>query len=173
MRGLVILKIGGSVITDKKVERLFRKDVMDRISREVARCWPTPMVIIHGAGSFGHPIAERYRLSEGFREQRQLEGFVKTLQSVKVLNQMVAESLIETGIGAVGIPASMLFVTRKEVIETAHLDLIFSALDIGVIPVTCGDATFDRETKFAVLSGDDIAVYLAKALKASKIVFAT
>ncbi|MEM2052142.1 MAG: hypothetical protein QW614_04225, partial [Candidatus Caldarchaeum sp.] len=77
MRGLVILKIGGSVITDKKVERLFRKDVMDRISREVARCWPTPMVIIHGAGSFGHPIAERYRLSEGFREQRQLEGFVK------------------------------------------------------------------------------------------------
>ncbi|MEM4287640.1 MAG: isopentenyl phosphate kinase [Candidatus Caldarchaeum sp.] len=173
MRGLVILKIGGSVITDKKVERLFRKDVMDRISREVARCWPTPMVIIHGAGSFGHPIAERYRLSEGFREQRQLEGFVKTLQSVKLLNQMVAESLIETGIGAVGIPASMLFVTRKEVIETAHLDLIFSALDIGVIPVTCGDATFDRETKFAVLSGDDIAVYLAKALKASKIVFAT
>ncbi|MEM2237065.1 MAG: isopentenyl phosphate kinase [Candidatus Caldarchaeum sp.] len=173
MKGLVILKIGGSVITDKKGEKVFRKDVMERISREVARCWPIPLAIVHGAGSFGHPIAMQYRLNEGFREQRQLEGFVKTLQSVKTLNHMVTECLIETGIGAVGIPASMLFVTRKEVIETAHLNLIFSALDLGVIPVTCGDATFDREMKFAILSGDDIAVYLAKALKASRIVFAT
>ncbi|MEM1953182.1 MAG: isopentenyl phosphate kinase [Candidatus Caldarchaeum sp.] len=173
MAGLVILKIGGSVITDKKRSKSFRSDVMERISREVARCWPTPLVIIHGAGSYGHPWAKQYNLDQGFKEQRQLEGFVKTVQLVKELNQMVVHSLIETGIGSVGIPASNLFITRKGVIETAHLDLIFSALDLGIIPVTCGDAVFDRELKFTVLSGDQIAVHLAKSLKAAKLVYAS
>ncbi|MEM2036887.1 MAG: isopentenyl phosphate kinase, partial [Candidatus Caldarchaeum sp.] len=173
LAGLVILKIGGSVITDKKRSKSFRSDVMERISREVARCWPTPLVIIHGAGSYGHPWAKQYNLDQGFKEQRQLEGFVKTVQLVKELNQMVVHSLIETGIGSVGIPASNLFITRKGVIETAHLDLIFSALDLGIIPVTCGDAVFDRELKFTVLSGDQIAVHLAKSLKAAKLVYAS
>ncbi|MCS7137991.1 MAG: isopentenyl phosphate kinase [Candidatus Caldarchaeum sp.] len=173
MTGLVILKIGGSVITDKKIENTFRAEVMERISREVAKCWPTPLVIIHGAGSFGHPLAKQYQLDQGFREQRQLEGFVKTLQQVKELNKLVVESLIRTGMGAVGMPASTLFITRRGIIETAHLDMIFSALDLGIIPVTCGDVVFDRELKFTVLSGDKIAVHLAKSLKASRIVHAT
>lgn len=173
LTGLVILKIGGSVITDKKRENAFRADVMDRISTEVARCWPTPLIIIHGAGSYGHPLAKQYQLDQGYREQRQLEGFVKTLQQVKKLNRLVVDSLIQTGIGSVGMPASGLFITRKGVIETAHLDMIFSALELGIIPVTCGDAVFDRELKFTVLSGDQIAIHLAKSLKASKIVYAT
>ncbi|MEM1955536.1 MAG: isopentenyl phosphate kinase [Candidatus Caldarchaeum sp.] len=173
LKGLVVLKVGGSVITDKKLGNSFRQEVMNRISREVARCWPTPLAVVHGAGSYGHPIAKKYKLDQGYKEQNQLEGFVKTIQSVKALNHLVAEAFIQTGVGAVGIPASMLFIARKNVIETAHLDLIFSALDLGIIPVTCGDAIFDRETRFTILSGDDIAVYLAKALKASRIVFAT
>ncbi|BAJ50286.1 acetylglutamate kinase [Candidatus Caldarchaeum subterraneum] len=173
MSNLVVLKIGGSVITDKKRENFFRQDVMARIAKEIARCWPTPLVIIHGAGSFGHPVAKQYSVDKGYREQGQLEGFVKTLQSVKTLNQHVVNTLIETGIGAVGMPASTLFITRKGIIETAHLDLVLSALDLGVIPVTCGDAVFDRELKFTVLSGDQIAIHLAKSLKASRIVFAS
>ncbi|MCS6769238.1 MAG: isopentenyl phosphate kinase [Candidatus Caldarchaeum sp.] len=173
LKGLVVLKIGGSVITDKTKEMTYRPDVMGRISREVARCWPIPLAVVHGAGSFGHPIAKRFRLNQGYRQQEQLEGFVKTVQSVKALNQMVTEAFIETGVGAVGIPASLLFIAKKNVIETAHLDLIFSALDLGIIPVTCGDVVFDRETRFSILSGDDIVVYLAKALKANRIVFAT
>ncbi|MCS7133896.1 MAG: isopentenyl phosphate kinase [Candidatus Caldarchaeum sp.] len=173
LTGLVVLKIGGSVITEKKMDKIFRADVMERIAREVARCWPTPLIIIHGAGSYGHPLARKYRIDEGFREQRQLEGFVKTLQQVKELNRLVVDSLIEAGIGSVGMPASNLFITRKGVIETAHLNMLFSALDLGIIPVTCGDAVFDRELKFTVLSGDQIAIHLAKSLKASRIVYAT
>jgi isopentenyl phosphate kinase len=173
LTGLVVLKIGGSVITDKSSQRTFRRDVMERISREVGRCWPTAIVIVHGAGSWGHPIAKEYGIEKGFREHRQLEGFVKTVQTVRQLNHMVTDVLIQTGIGAVGLPASTLFVTRRGAIETAHLDLVFSAIELGVVPVTCGDATFDRELKFTVLSGDQISVYLAKALKASRIVYAT
>ena len=172
MSGLVILKLGGSVITDKSRPFTFRKDVVTRIGREVFRCWPTPLIIVHGGGSYGHPIAKQYDLAKGYRELRQLEGFVKTLQAMRELNGKIVQSLIDAGIGAVGMPASLLFVTRNGVIETALLDTLFSALDMGVIPVTCGDAVFDRERKFTILSGDTIAVYLARRLKAKRLVFA-
>jgi len=169
---LVILKLGGSVITEKKTRFSFRADVMSRISREIARCWPTPLVIIHGGGSYGHPIASEYNISRGFKEQRQLEGFVKTIQAMRELNHLVTDTMINVGIGAVGMPASLIFVTNNGAIQTAHLDLIFSSLELGVIPVTCGDAVFDRTRRFTILSGDSIAVYLAKALKARRLVFA-
>ncbi len=173
MSDLVILKLGGSVITDKKTPFSYRSEVVARIGREVFRCWPTPLLIIHGGGSFGHTIAREYGIAQGYRELRQLEGFVKTIQAMRELNSRIVQTLIETGIGAVGMPASLLFVTRDGAIETALLDTLFSALDIGVIPVTCGDAVFDRERKFTILSGDTIAVYLAKRLKARRLVFAT
>jgi len=169
---LVVLKLGGSVITDKNRPFTYREDVVARIGREIVRCWPTPLLIIHGGGSFGHPIARQYSIAQGYRELRQLEGFVKTLQAMRDLNHRVVQTLVDTGIGAVGMPASLLFVTRNGVIETALLDTLFSALDVGVIPVTCGDAVFDRERKFTVLSGDRIAVYLAKRLHAKRLVFA-
>ncbi|GBC69982.1 Acetylglutamate kinase [archaeon HR01] len=172
MSDLVVLKLGGSVITDKSTPLSFRGEVMARIGREIARCWPTPLVVVHGGGSYGHPIAKEYSLDTGFREQRQLEGFVKTIQSMRMLNKLVTESLIEVGIGALGMPASLLFITNRDQIETAHLDIIFSSLDLGVIPVTCGDAVFDRSKRFTILSGDSIAVYLAKTLKARRLVFA-
>ena len=172
MSGLVVLKIGGSVITDKTKPFTYREDVVRRIGTEIFRCWPTPLILIHGGGSFGHPIAKQYEVSKGYRELRQLEGFVKTMQAMRDLNTRVVQSLIDSGIGAVGMPASLLFVTRKGVIETALLDTLFAALDLGVIPVTCGDVVFDREKKFTVISGDNIAVYLARRLKAKRLVFA-
>ena len=172
MSDLVVLKLGGSVITDKKSRFSFKGDVMSRISREIARCWPTPLVVIHGGGSFGHPIASEYNLNMGFREQRQLEGFVKTIQAMRELNHLVTDTLIKVGIGAVGMPASLVFITSNGVIQTAHLDLVFASLDLGVIPVSCGDAVFDRVRRFTILSGDSIAVYLARALKARRLVFA-
>ncbi|MEM1944448.1 MAG: isopentenyl phosphate kinase [Nitrososphaerota archaeon] len=172
MSDLVILKLGGSVITDKSSKFSFREDVVTRVAREVARCWPTPLVVIHGGGSYGHPIAREYNLSTGFREQRQLEGFVKTIQAMRELNRLVTETMIHVGIGAVGMPASLLFITSNTVIQTAHLDMLFASLELGVIPVTCGDAVFDRVRRFTILSGDSIAVYLARALKARRLVFA-
>lgn len=172
MSGLVVLKIGGSVITDKSKPFTYREETVKRIGTEVFRCWPTSLIIIHGGGSFGHPIAKQYEISKGYKELRQLEGFVKTMQAMRELNSLVVKSLVEAGIGAVGMPASLLFVTRNGVIETALLDTLFAALDLGVIPVTCGDVVFDREKKFTVLSGDNIAVYLARRLRAKRLVFA-
>ena len=72
---IVILKFGGSVITDKKSEIPKAKHkALDRICN-ILKDKERNMIIVHGAGSYGHPIAKRYALAEGLnssQEQKKL-----------------------------------------------------------------------------------------------------
>jgi len=88
------------------------------------------------------------------------------------LNVLVVKGLLDSGLDAVGMPGSMLFVTRNDVIETALLDTLFEALEAKLVPVLCGDAVFDRGKTFTILSGDTIATYLIKRLGGKRLVFA-
>lgn len=170
----MVLKIGGSVLTDKRKNMPeLREECIRRLGESLKTIWPKPLIIIHGAGTYGHPLAKEYGLAEGYKDPRSLEGFIKTSSSMRALNNRVVEILNSAGLLCVGIPAGIVFRTRRGTIESMNLDPFLASLDIGLIPVTCGDVTFDSHLKFTVLSGDTIAVHLAKKLSAKTLVFAT
>jgi len=170
----MVLKIGGSVLTNKRKKTPeLREEKLREIGRSLRTLWPKPLIIVHGAGTYGHPLAKEYNLNAGYKDPRSLEGFIKTSCSMKTLNNRVVEILNEVGLPCIGIPAGIVFRTRRGAIESTNLDPFLASLDIGIIPVTCGDVTFDRVLKFTVLSGDAIAVHLAKKLSAKTLVFAT
>ncbi len=164
----VILKIGGSVITDKSSVSSARKDEIERISGEIAsfsRNTDSSLILVHGAGSFGHPQAMKYRLGERFDAQ----GVYLTHVSVKALNSMVVESLNQAGARALPVhPLSSCLLENGKLVEfqLAHVKLM---LERGIIPVIHGDVVMDRVKGAAVLSGDRIIPYIARALGASKI----
>jgi len=57
---LIILKLGGSIITKKESkEPLVDHDNLNRISKEIASSSFEGLIIVHGAGSFGHPFAKK------------------------------------------------------------------------------------------------------------------
>ena len=90
------MKIGGSVITEKGSISKAREAEIDRISNEIAsfkKDSDSQLILVHGAGSFGHPHAMKYRLSEGF----DASGVYLTHASVKLLNSKVLESLNNAG----------------------------------------------------------------------------
>jgi len=60
---MIILKLGGSVITNKTKVASFKKEVVDDLSREIKRA-NKQLIIIHGAGSFGHIYAKKYIVLE-------------------------------------------------------------------------------------------------------------
>lgn len=165
---LVILKIGGSVITDKGSVSSARKDEIDRISEEIASFGSdsgSNLIIVHGAGSFGHPQAMKYGLNEGF----DAEGVYLTHASVKILNSMVVESLNRAGAHALPVhPLSSCLLENGKLIEF-QLSQVKLMLERGIIPVIHGDVVMDRIKGAAVLSGDRIIPYIATALNASKI----
>ncbi len=44
-------------------------------------------------------------------------------------------------------------------------------LKLGMVPMCSGDVVADKELGFSIVSGDQIATYLAKELNASKVIF--
>jgi len=165
---LIILKIGGSVITEKGSVSRAREAEIDRISGEIAsfkKDSGSQLVLVHGAGSFGHPQAMKYRLSEGF----DAEGVYITHVSVKVLNSRVVESLNAAGVHALPVhPLSSCLLENGKIVDI-QIGQIRVMLEKGIIPVLHGDMVMDRIKGASVLSGDRIIPYLAVALNASQI----
>jgi len=165
---LIILKIGGSVITEKGSISRARNTEIERISQEIAafrKDSDSQLILVHGAGSFGHPQVMKYGLNEGFDAQ----GLYLTHLSVKLLNSRVVESLNIAGIHALPVhPLSLCLLENGKFIDF-HLGQIKVMLEKGIVPVLHGDVVMDMTKGVSVLSGDRIIQYLAISLKASKI----
>src|SRR4030043_878153 len=89
-----ILKIGGSVITDKNGELAARTEAINRLAEEIARANVKNLIIVHGGGSFGHPTAQKYGIKEGLKEDAQKVGFAETHHVMTVLTGLVMEALV-------------------------------------------------------------------------------
>lgn len=161
----VILKLGGSVITDKAADQgVVREADLLRIAKEVSE-YRGKMIIVHGAGSFGHTYAKKYRLDRGFDP----EGAVITHESVKKLASRVVDALNEYEIRAIAVHPMCCTVCRNRRIESMYLDNIRLMLENGFVPVLHGDVVMDLELGACVLSGDQIVPYLAKELKITRL----
>lgn len=173
IRNLVVVKLGGSVITDKRKPFTLNHEVIRRLGSEISEAASkNPVIIVHGGGSYAHPVAKKYSVSQGYKSGDHLRGFVETSMVVRRLSLDVVSRLIEGGLKALSIPAASIFITRSKRIMSCNLEPIFSAMRIGVTPVTSGDVVFDRDLGFTVLSGDAISAYLASRLRAKRLIYA-
>ncbi|MFC1802814.1 isopentenyl phosphate kinase [Thermoproteota archaeon] len=166
-----ILKLGGSVITHK--DKYFAPDYenIKRLAQEIAESKPKSLIIIHGAGSFGHPLAKKYAILEGLKSYDQLIGFSKTHQSMTSLNQIIVDILLEAGISAFSISTSSMLVTKGRRLVDIDLSIIKKCIETGLIPVMYGDAVLDSEQGIAILSGDQLITRLAIELNAEQVIF--
>ena len=171
MDEMAVVKLGGSVITEKSTPLSFRRDVVLRLAQELKRSSASSLVLVHGGGSFGHPVAREHRIKEGLEKPGQIPGFARTVLQMRHLNNRVVEAASEGGLPAVGFPGSTMFVTEGGRIASASMDAFLSCLEAKMSPVTCGDAVFDRARTFTILSGDQIAVYLSIRLNARMLIF--
>lgn len=171
MRKMQILKLGGSVITHKDKYFSPNHDTIERLVKEIAESKSKSLIIVHGGGSFGHPVAKKYAISNGLKQRNHLIGFSKTHQAMTALNQIVVDMLLKVGVAAFSIsPSSMLITKRKRLVDF-DLSVIKKCIETGLIPVMYGDAVLDTEQGFAILSGDQLVTKLAIALKAEQVIF--
>ena len=85
---LTILKLGGSVITKKSKPLTFNSDSVQKISKVIKK-FNEPLIIVHGAGSFGHYYAKRYRISD--KPTKSTNHVVKIRDSMQLLNQKLVK----------------------------------------------------------------------------------
>lgn len=167
---LTVLKLGGSVITLKDKPLTPNMSAIERISSEISSSQVAPLIIIHGGGSFGHPVAARYEIAGGFRDKGQMVGFSETRNSMITLNMLVVKSLLDRGLPAIGIAPSAIMISNGGRIGYIYRDILDYAIKLGFMPVLYGDAVFDYDMGFTVISGDQITSKLAVELNAKRII---
>ena len=171
MRTMQILKLGGSVITHKDKYFSPHTENIKRLAGEIAASCSKSLIIVHGAGSFGHPVAKKHAISDGLKKPEQLIGFSETHQAMTRLNQIIVDAMLESGVPAFGISASSMLVSKNGRLVDIDLSIIKRCLEIGLVPVMYGDAVLDTEQGFAILSGDQLIVRLAIELGAERVIF--
>ncbi len=166
----VVLKIGGSVITDKNGELAAKTHEINRLAEEIQNAGVRKLIIIHGGGSFGHPVAEKYRIKEGYKEELQKIGFSETHHVMTVLNGLFMDSLVWHNVPAVSVAPSSCIVTENGRIRQFEDGPVEGLLKMGFTPVLYGDAVLDTKLGFTVLSGDQLVSTLAIKFNAERIV---
>lgn len=176
---MIILKLGGSIITKKdQINPEIDYDNLNRLAHEIKESVNKKLLIVHGAGSFGHPPAKKYGIGKPVNDSnhsKRMIGFSKTQNCVQKLNNLVCSSLIENGINSVAIQTSTLISTKDKRIDKIDLNLVNRYLNEDFVPVLYGDVVLDsnKDIKFTVISGDQIISYFARELNASRVILGT
>jgi isopentenyl phosphate kinase len=171
-----VVKLGGSVLTRKKEERRLRPKVLERLAREVAEGADAgPLVLLHGAGSFGHIAAKKYSLARppapGPGSGGRARGAVRVAAMVRELHQHVLTRLVDAGVPAWSVPPATLARNREGRLGILEVAPFREALGRGCVPVSFGDVVPDDEWGTSILSADTIAQRLASELPARRVVF--
>ncbi|MFH1836028.1 MAG: isopentenyl phosphate kinase [Methanobacteriota archaeon] len=177
MSEIVVLKLGGSIITKKREGKLeVDSKNLNRLSREIAQTLKEKkikLVVVHGAGPFGHVLAKKYALSEGLKTNKQIEGMALTHQSMEYLNSQVVHALQKAGVVAISFQPSVAGVLKNKKLVSFQLDTLTRMLNLGLVPVAYGDVLLDLDTGINILSGDHLVPYLAREIPADRVVIAT
>lgn len=174
-KSLVILKLGGSVLTDKTTPLTCREDVIERIAREVSSAWrvsPMNLIIGTGGGSYPHTFAAEGKLTHGIKEGWQLEFFAYTQHAAAVLNRVVVYAFLREGIPVFSIqPSAAGFSVGGEIknMEVRHIQKL---LEMGMVPVIYGDSLVDLKDGCHIASTERLITHLTLYFNVKRIILA-
>lgn len=171
-KGLTLVKLGGSVITVK--EKLLTPNIVAirRLAKEIAESRVEELMIIHGGGSFGHPLAKQYAIQEGYKDHSQLKGINKTHQAMLQLNKILVDALIHHNIPAFSVVPSSCVLAKSGRIKVFATDTLQALLKMCIVPVLFGDIVVDTDKGFTIISGDQLIAASATRFNTRKIVMA-
>lgn len=164
-----LVKLGGSLLTDKKAEAEFRRPVARRLLSEVAKA-NLPTVLLHGAGGFGHPQAARHRIGQ---TKAKPDGVSEVLSAVGALSAQVIALAHEAGLRPLAFPLHHLLRREGDGLADLPIDALGKAVEEGYTPILHGTLIRDPALAWRVVSADELMQELAAELTPRLAVFAT
>ena len=174
---LTVLKLGGSLLTDKRKPYVIRKDVLESAASEIKECINEgliqSLILVHGVGSYGHPLVLEHQLHKGFQSTDQILPIAKTQAKVNEFRHMIVKQFHDIDIPMVLLHPSSMIISEKMRMTNYFLDALRSFVDLQTVPLLGGDMLIDSVMGWSVGSGDQLAVLLAKEMGAKKLIFAS
>jgi isopentenyl phosphate kinase len=170
---LVFVKLGGSLITDKRVENSFRADAAARVAAEIQSALKQNpdlrLLLGHGSGSFGHVAAKQYGTMAGVHTPDQWHGFAHVATVAAELNHLMAKTLDAAGVPVWRMQPSASAISHDGAIVRMTIEPIQKALEHGLVPLVYGDVALDEVRGGTIISTETIFFYLARHLPVRRV----
>jgi len=173
---LVLVKLGGSVITNKDKPLSPNLRNIGNISKQLARALKEDktlrLVLIHGGGSFGHYYAKKFGLGTRITQSTSPEGLARTSMAMIELHSILLKELCRAGVycGTI-LPIELFSMLDNPILITeSGRRRVDSLFDNGLVPITFGFVNLEGKNSY-VISGDTISLALASAFPISKTIF--
>ncbi|MBN3037527.1 MAG: isopentenyl phosphate kinase family protein [Candidatus Diapherotrites archaeon] len=165
MKDLCIIKLGGSVITEKGKPFTERLDVISRLAKEIHEARQEKdfaLIVGHGGGSYPHVPATEFRTNEGVKGKESYEGIARVQDAAARLNRIIVRELIEAGENAISVQLSSTSISENGRIKDMYTLPMKMMLDYNMVPVPYGDVGLDTQKGCCILSTEEIINYLTK-----------
>ena len=173
---IILLKLGGSLITEKDRDYTPRLDKLRELALEINAALDSArglsLILGHGSGSFGHVAAKKHGTRNGVQTKEQWLGFAEVRFQAAELNRYVLQSLLEAGIPALPFPPSASMISKDRKVVHHNIETIRRALSAGLLPVVQGDVAFDESLGGTILSTEDVFTFLVEQFPVSRILLA-
>ena len=130
------------------------------------------LILLNGAGSFGHIPVKQSRLDKGFSRTKIMNLAATKLQLLR-LQEILMSVLCSHKIPVVPFLPSSFMEARSGRLCKAELSPIQIFSKLGLIPLFGGDLVPDLAQGWSVVSADQMASYIAARMGASMIVYGT
>lgn len=168
MKKAILIKLGGSVITDKERPFVARKQAIRRLGKEIKSAQAESgfkIILSHGGGSFPHVFAAEYQTQRGYRGPKSRKGLSLVADAAIRINRIVMAELLALGLPVVSFsPASFIYAENRQTAKFLS-DPFLRALALGFIPVVYGDIVFDSKKGFCIFSGEKTLNLIASILR--------
>jgi len=169
---LIIVKMGGSVVTVKDLPLTANPNAIEGISKILVELRKKyKIIIVHGGGSFGHYWSVKYDMHTKPLPYSD-KGVSVVHESMIQLNHIIIEKFIKNGLKPYTLQPSTFI--NHGIPESNRIESILDiTADNDIIPVTFGDVIHTTQNNFSILSGDTIMSLLATTLHPQFCMFLT
>ncbi|HEY0479792.1 MAG TPA: hypothetical protein VGD37_19870 [Kofleriaceae bacterium] len=170
-----MIKVGGSLITDRRQYRTARHRAIDHFARVIV-AWRarrrSDVLIILGGGAFGHNVVHRHGLDSGGAHRCSGEVFELTaaLYELKVL---FARAMQRHGGAAIPLQESGLFASQNGTPELINPGPIEACLAGGYVPLLTGGLMVAPGGGFHAIGSDRMALPIADAFALRRVAVIT
>ncbi|QUC64222.1 isopentenyl phosphate kinase family protein [Nitrosopumilus sp. K4] len=165
---MILIKLGGSIITNKEKPLTPRKKVIENIAKKLKKI-NEPIIVVHGGGSYGHYWSVKYDMHTKPKKY-DMHGVAIVKNSMIDLNKIIVDVFVKNKLNPYSLPPTDFMTGNKPI--SKKIKEIEKIAKAGLIPVTYGDALWYGEKKTYILSGDKIMTHLSKILKPRLSIFA-
>lgn len=158
---LLLIKLGGSVITDKTKPYTARLNLIYAIGK-ILKQVAGPMIIAHGSGSFAHTSASKFGGKNGYSSRL---GIATVARDAMAINSIVVSALIELKIPAISLRPMSFLTSSKGILKNSFYSPLELTLSQGLVPVVYGDVIWDESWKSTIFSGETILSQIAVFLQ--------